>query len=102
MAAISGLPVPDDIDADYSPQYVKLARIIRTKIESGEYEHGGPLPAAALAAAYKVSAGVALRALEMLDANGYVRRPRNFGAYAVAWRACDAVTGDAQASPALA
>jgi hypothetical protein len=33
--AISGLPVLDDIDADYSPQYVKLARIIRDKITSG-------------------------------------------------------------------
>jgi DNA-binding GntR family transcriptional regulator len=87
MAAISDLPVPDDIDADYSPQYVKLARIIRAKIESGEYEHGDPLPAAALAAGYRVSAGIALHALEVLAANGYVRRPRNSGPYAVTWQA---------------
>ena len=33
MEAISDLPMLNDIDADYSPQYVKLARIIRDKIE---------------------------------------------------------------------
>ncbi len=37
MADISDLPMLHDIDADYSPQYVKLARILRSKIESGEY-----------------------------------------------------------------
>ena len=37
MEAISDLPMLHDIDADYSPQYIKLARIIRDKIESGEY-----------------------------------------------------------------
>jgi hypothetical protein len=36
MEAISGLPRRHDIDADYSPQYVQLARIIRDKIESGD------------------------------------------------------------------
>ena len=35
MADISDLPMLHDIDADYSPQYVKLARILRGKIESG-------------------------------------------------------------------
>jgi hypothetical protein len=29
-----------DIDADYSPQYIKLARLLRDKIESGEYTRG--------------------------------------------------------------
>ena len=38
-----------DIDADYSPQYVKLARILRDKIVAGEYRRGDSLPAAALA-----------------------------------------------------
>ena len=37
MADISDLPMLHDIDADYSPQYVKLARILRGKIESGQY-----------------------------------------------------------------
>lgn len=34
MADISDLPMLHDIDADYAPQYVKLARILRDKIEA--------------------------------------------------------------------
>lgn len=85
MAAISDLPVPDDLDADYSPQYVKLARIIRGKIESGEYKHGDPLPAASLAGEHKISMSVACAALAMLAANGYVARPSSFKPYHVTW-----------------
>lgn len=36
MADIADLPMLHDIDADYSPQYVKLARILRDKIKSGQ------------------------------------------------------------------
>ena len=45
MEAIADLPMLNDMDADYSPQYVKLARILRDKIEAGQYKHLGPLPA---------------------------------------------------------
>ena len=86
MEAISELPMLHDIDADYSPQYVKLARILRGKIESGQCPRGTRLPAVALAAEYDVSVRVALHALEMLEANRYVHRPRNSGCYAVTWR----------------
>ena len=34
MEAISDLPMLNDMNADYSPQYVKLARIIRGKFAS--------------------------------------------------------------------
>ena len=44
MAGISDLPMLHDIDADYSPQYVKLARILRGKVESGEYHQGDIIP----------------------------------------------------------
>jgi hypothetical protein len=37
MADISDLPRLHDIDADYSSHYVKFARVLRDKIESGEY-----------------------------------------------------------------
>ena len=40
MADIADLPMLHDIDADYSPRYVKLARILRGKIESGHYRQG--------------------------------------------------------------
>lgn len=86
MKKISDLPMLDDIDADYTPQYIKLARILRDKIESGHYQHGEDLPASELTAAYEVSSNVALHALVMLAANRYVhRRPGNFGCYTVTW-----------------
>ena len=55
MAGISDLPMLHDIDAGYSPQYVKLARVLRGKIESGQYRRGDSLPAADLAGQYTVS-----------------------------------------------
>lgn len=87
MQAISDLPMLHDIDADYSPQYVKLARILRSKIETGQWHHGTRLPAIALAAEHEVSVRVALHALEMLEANRYVERPRTSGPYTVIWQA---------------
>jgi DNA-binding GntR family transcriptional regulator len=53
------LPMLHDIDAYYSPQYVKVARAVRDKIESCEYQNGDILPAADLAHEYKVSIRVA-------------------------------------------
>ena len=85
MEAISDPPMLHDIDADYSPQYVKLARIIRGKIESGEYERMDALPAAGLAGAHGVSMRVVYAALAMLAANRYVSRPRGLKSYRVTW-----------------
>jgi DNA-binding GntR family transcriptional regulator len=85
--AISDLPMPDDIDADYSPQYVKLARILRSKIESGQYKHSDPIPAAELMSEHKVSRQVAYAALAMLAANRYVAQPVPFKPYHVTWNA---------------
>lgn len=62
-------------DADYSPQYVKLARLLRDRIKGGECKHGDPLPAAALAQEHKVPAPAARAALGTLAANGYAARP---------------------------
>ncbi len=76
-----------DIDAGYSPQYVKLARILRGKIESGEYQRGDVLPAADLAREYKVSLRSTCGALAMLAANLYVSRPGAVTACSVTWQA---------------
>jgi DNA-binding GntR family transcriptional regulator len=94
MEAISDLPMLDDMDADYSPQYVKLARIIRGKIESGDYKRGDPVPAAVLVHEHGVSARVAWAALAMLAANRYLARPASFKPYYVTW---DAPPGEGQA-----
>ena len=87
MNAISDLPMLHDMDADYSPQYVKLARIIRDQITSGQYKHGDELAAARLVNEHKVSVRVVLQAMDMLAANRYVRRPGRFACYAVTWQA---------------
>jgi DNA-binding GntR family transcriptional regulator len=87
VEGISDLPMLHDIDADYTPQYVKLARVLRDKIESGHYQHGDTLPASALASTHKVSVGVALHSLAVLAANRYVAWPGQFQAYTVIWRA---------------
>jgi len=87
MEAISDLPMLHDIDADYSPQHVKLARVLRDKIESGQYKRGTPLPAADLAREHGVSVRVAWNALAMLAANRYVTCQRAFSPYRVTWQA---------------
>ena len=87
MAEIAEMPMLHDIDADYSPQYVKLARILRRKIESGEYHQGDILPAADLAHDFKVSIRVTYNALSMLAANRYVSRLGAFTSYSVIWQA---------------
>jgi DNA-binding GntR family transcriptional regulator len=87
VEAISDLPMLHDIDADYSPQYVKLARIVRAKIESGHYEHGELIPAADLVYEHRVSARVARSALAMLAANRYVAHAAAFRPYQVIWEA---------------
>jgi DNA-binding GntR family transcriptional regulator len=85
MADISDLPMLHDIDADYTPQYVKLARILRDKVESGQYQRGDLLPASGLAREHSVSVKVALSALAMLAANRYVTHRGNFSSYCVIW-----------------
>jgi DNA-binding GntR family transcriptional regulator len=87
VGSISDLPMLNDMDADYSPQYVKVARILRDKIESGHYQHGDSLPSADLVQEYDVSVRVALHALEMLAANRYIDRTSRFASYRVNWRA---------------
>ena len=87
MEAISDLPMLHDIDADYSPLYVRLARILRDKITSGQYKDGDPLPAATSASEHQVSIGVVRHTMEMLAANRYVHHAGGFASYAVSWRA---------------
>lgn len=86
MEAISDLPMLNDIDADYSPQYVKLARILRGKIQVGEFKRGDPILAADLMREHHVSKHVACAALAVLAANRYLART-TFTPYHVTWTA---------------
>jgi DNA-binding GntR family transcriptional regulator len=85
MTAISETPMLHDIDADYTPQYVKLARALRDAIESGEHKRGDTLSAADVAHEYHVSVRVTYNALAMLAANRYVDLPGDFKSYRVTW-----------------
>jgi hypothetical protein len=85
ITPVSTLPVPGDIDADYSPQYVKLARILRDKIRAGVIRRSSTLRARDLAGQYGVSVEVALATLNMLCDNSYVERPQKFRHYKVTW-----------------
>jgi DNA-binding GntR family transcriptional regulator len=75
----------NDMDADYSPQYVKLARILRDKIKTGELGRAAILQATGLATDYHVSITVAYAALDMLAANRYIGRPDGARFYRVTW-----------------
>lgn len=87
MADISDLPMLHDIDADYSPQYIKLAWALRGTIESGQYRQGNILPAADIARKYKVCIRVTYCAFAILAANRYISHPGAATSYSVTWRA---------------
>jgi anti-sigma regulatory factor (Ser/Thr protein kinase) len=87
MADIPDLPMPHHIDADYSPQCIKLAQALRDRIESGEYRHGDTFPAADLAHEYNVSIRITYSALAVLTANRYISRPGSLTSYRVTWQA---------------
>ena len=86
MTDIADLPMLHDIDADYTSQYVKLARVLRDKIESGQYQRGDTLPGADLAREHGISVKIAWSALAMLAANRYVTRRGKFSSYHVTWQ----------------
>ena len=83
MVNISDLLMLHDIYADYSLQHVMLTRVLRGKIESGEYRQGDIFPAADLAHEYNMSIRVTYNALAVLAANRYVSHPEGFTSYAV-------------------
>jgi DNA-binding GntR family transcriptional regulator len=64
----------DDLDLDYTPRYICLARQLREKIEDGTYAPGSLLPSSKqLASAHGISTVTALHALEMLVRSGHAR-----------------------------
>jgi DNA-binding GntR family transcriptional regulator len=86
MAPLSAIPMPNDMDADYSPAFIKLARLLRNQIRSGEYKYGDELPSSnGLARDHGISRQTALHALEVLAANNYVTRTSEFRPYRVTW-----------------
>jgi DNA-binding GntR family transcriptional regulator len=70
---VQAVPI-GDLDTDYTPRYIRLARQLRGRIEDGTYPPGSLLPSSKrLAAAHEVSTATARHALEMLVDSGYAR-----------------------------
>jgi DNA-binding GntR family transcriptional regulator len=64
----------NDLDADYTPRYIWLAKLLRGWIEDGTYPPGSLLPSSArLAAVHSVSRATALHSLEVLTKSGHAR-----------------------------
>jgi DNA-binding GntR family transcriptional regulator len=62
------------IDADYTPLYIRLAKLLRGGIEDGTYPPGSLLPSAArLVELHAVSKSTARHALEVLVKSGHAR-----------------------------
>ena len=62
------------MDADYTPRYIRLARLLRGRIEDGTYPPGSLLPSATrLAELHTVSKSTARHALEVLVKSGHAR-----------------------------
>jgi GntR family transcriptional regulator len=62
------------MDADYTPRYIRLAKLLRGRIEDGTYPPGPLLPSSArLAEAHTVSKATARHALEVLVKSGHAR-----------------------------
>jgi DNA-binding FadR family transcriptional regulator len=63
-----------ELDADYTPQFVRVARIVRDRIKDGTYPQFSLVPGSrALAPELGVSKVVALHGLAMLIRAGYLR-----------------------------
>jgi hypothetical protein len=64
----------NDLDADYTPRYIWLAKLLRGWIEDGTYPPGSPLPSSSrLAAMHSMSRATALHTLAVLPKSGHVR-----------------------------
>lgn len=63
-----------ELEADYTPQYMQVARRVRTRIEDGTYPLLSCVPGSnALAAELEVSKMVVLHGLAVLVRAGYLR-----------------------------
>jgi DNA-binding GntR family transcriptional regulator len=74
------------IDADYTPRYIWLARLLRGCIEDGTYPLGSMLPSSTrLAEVHAVSKATARHALELLVKSGHARHVES-KPHQVIWR----------------
>jgi DNA-binding GntR family transcriptional regulator len=74
IMATDGARALTELDADYSPQFIRVARSVRDRITDGTYPKFGLVPGSRqLAAEFDVSQVVALHGLMVLVRAGYLR-----------------------------
>lgn len=64
-------PGAHDLNADFAPKYIRLGRILRVRIQRGEFPGGSLLDRKAIAAEYGVCPNTVSGALSALSYNGY-------------------------------
>jgi DNA-binding GntR family transcriptional regulator len=72
------VPKYNDLEADYAPKPIKLARILRVRIQRGEFSEGEYFSRIKLAAEYDVSPNTVFYALSALWSNGYAKAEEYF------------------------
>src|SRR6185437_5815180 len=73
---------PDIFRRSRSPIYLQIAKLLRQRIEQGEWKMGDQLPTLdALMAAYGVARSTLREALARLEAEGLIRRGRGTGTF---------------------
>ena len=74
------------MDADYTPRYIRLARLLRGRIEDGTYPPGSLLPSGTrLAELHTVSKATGRHALEVLVESGHAHHIE-YKPHQVIWR----------------
>ena len=74
------------MNADYTPRYIRIAKLLQERIEDGTYPLGSLLPSASrLAEAHTVSKATARHALEVLVRSGHARHVES-KPHQVVWR----------------
>jgi len=74
IVATDGASARAELDADYTPQFIRVARVVRDRIADGTYPRLSLVPGSrALAAELHVSPKVVLHGLTVLVRAGYLR-----------------------------
>ena len=74
IVATDGASARAELDADYTPQFIRVARVVRDRIADGTYPRLSLVPGSrALAAELHVSPKVVLHGLTILVRAGYLR-----------------------------
>jgi DNA-binding GntR family transcriptional regulator len=88
-----------ELDADYTPQFVQVARTVRDRIKDGSYPKFSLVPGSRkLAAEFKVSQLVVLHGLTVLVRAGYLRHVES-KPHQVIWDGREEATRTGQSPP---